>query len=41
MPKDTWKQVEREKLIEKLHLAGTRIREGMKENTRQRSTSKK
>jgi DNA-binding IclR family transcriptional regulator len=41
MPKDTWKQVEREKLIEKLHLAGTRIREGMKENNRQRSTSKK
>ena len=41
MPKDTWKQVERDKLIEKLHLAGTRIREGMKENTKQRATSKK
>lgn len=41
MPKETWKQVEREKLVEKLHLAGTRIRENMKETSRQKSGSSK
>jgi DNA-binding IclR family transcriptional regulator len=41
MPKDTWKQVEREKLIEKLHLAGTRIREGMRDGNKQRVMSSK
>lgn len=41
MPKETWKQVERDKLVEKLHLAGTRIRENMKETSRQKSSSSK
>jgi DNA-binding IclR family transcriptional regulator len=41
MPKDTWKQVERDKLIEKLHLAGTRIREGMRDGNKQRAMSSK